>query len=58
MSLIEVSHLSFAYEGSYDNIFENVSFQLDSKSQIASLTTRLAHSLMENRPRLCWPLCS
>jgi lincosamide and streptogramin A transport system ATP-binding/permease protein len=30
MSLIEVSHLSFAYEGSYDSIFENVSFQVDS----------------------------
>ena len=29
MSLINVSNLSFAYEGSYDNIFENVSFQLD-----------------------------
>lgn len=30
MSLIQVSNLTFAYEGSYDNIFENVSFQLDS----------------------------
>ncbi len=29
MSLINVSNLSFAYEGSYDNIFENVSFQID-----------------------------
>ena len=29
MSLIQVSNLSFAYEGSYDNIFENVSFQID-----------------------------
>ena len=29
MSLINVSNLTFAYEGSYDNIFENVSFQLD-----------------------------
>ena len=26
MSLIKVSNLTFAYEGSYDNIFENVSF--------------------------------
>jgi len=29
MSLISISNLSFAYEGSYDNIFENVSFQID-----------------------------
>ena len=29
MSLIQVSNLTFAYEGSYDPIFENVSFQLD-----------------------------
>lgn len=29
MSLISVSNLTFAYEGSYDNIFENVSFQID-----------------------------
>ncbi|MEK3835757.1 Lsa family ABC-F type ribosomal protection protein [Paenibacillus sp. FSL R7-0128] len=29
MSLINVSKLTFAYEGTYDNIFENVSFQLD-----------------------------
>lgn len=29
MSLIQVSNLTFAYDGSYENIFENVSFQLD-----------------------------
>lgn len=29
MALIHVSNLTFAYEGSYDNIFENVSFQID-----------------------------
>jgi len=29
MSLIQVSNLTFGYEGSYENIFENVSFQLD-----------------------------
>lgn len=29
MSAIEVKNLSFAYEGSYDNIFENVSFRID-----------------------------
>ena len=29
MSLINISELTFAYEGSYDNIFENVSFRID-----------------------------
>lgn len=29
MSLINISNLTFAYEGSYDNIFENVTFQID-----------------------------
>jgi lincosamide and streptogramin A transport system ATP-binding/permease protein len=29
MSLISIKNLTFAYEGSYDNIFENVSFQID-----------------------------
>ncbi|WP_338540613.1 Lsa family ABC-F type ribosomal protection protein [Paenibacillus tundrae] len=29
MSLINVTNLTFAYDGSYDNIFEHVSFQLD-----------------------------
>lgn len=29
MSLINVSNLTFAYEGTYDNIFEHVNFQLD-----------------------------
>ena len=29
MSLINISHLSFAYDGSYDKVFEDVSFQLD-----------------------------
>lgn len=29
MSLINVTNLTFAYDGSYDNIFENVNFQID-----------------------------
>ena len=29
MSMIQVSNLTFAYEGSYESIFENVSFRLD-----------------------------
>ena len=29
MSMIEISNLTFAYDGSYDNIFDNVSLRLD-----------------------------
>jgi lincosamide and streptogramin A transport system ATP-binding/permease protein len=29
MTIINVKNLTFAYEGSYENIFENISFQLD-----------------------------
>ena len=29
MSMIRVENLTFAYPSSYDNIFENVSFQID-----------------------------
>jgi len=29
MSLIQIKNLTFAYEGGYDNVFENVSFQID-----------------------------
>ena len=29
MSLISITNLTFGYDGSYDNVFENVSFQID-----------------------------
>lgn len=29
MSLINVSNLTFGYDGVFDNVFENVSFQID-----------------------------
>ena len=29
MSQIHISNLTFSYEGSFDNIFENVSFSVD-----------------------------
>ena len=29
MSQINVTNLTFCYDGSYDNIFENVSFKID-----------------------------
>ena len=31
MSLIDVSNLTFAYDGSYDDIFTDVSFQMDTE---------------------------
>lgn len=29
MSMIKIDNLTFSYPGSYDNVFENASFQLD-----------------------------
>lgn len=29
MSQIQVNNLTFGYEGSYENVFENVSFNID-----------------------------
>ena len=29
MSLISINNLTFRYDGSYNNIFENVSFNID-----------------------------
>ena len=37
MSQISVSSLTFCYEGSYDNIFENVSFAIDTDWKLGSL---------------------
>ncbi|MEV3320782.1 ribosomal protection-like ABC-F family protein [Paenibacillus larvae] len=34
MSLINVTNLTFAYDGSYDNIFENVSFQINTDCKL------------------------
>lgn len=31
MSLIQIEHLTFAYDGSYDNVFEDISLQLDTR---------------------------
>jgi lincosamide and streptogramin A transport system ATP-binding/permease protein len=31
MSLINISHLTFSYEGSFDKVFEDVSFQMDTE---------------------------
>ncbi len=37
MSYIQVTDLTFAYESSYDNIFENISFRLDTDWKLGSL---------------------
>ena len=37
MSQISVNHLTFYYEGSYDNIFEDVSFQIDTDWKLGLL---------------------
>ena len=37
MSLIQVEHLTFAYPGSYDNVFEDVSFQIDTDWKLGFL---------------------
>ena len=29
MSIIKITNLTFGYEGNYDNVFENVNFQID-----------------------------
>lgn len=34
MSLIQVDHLTFYYDGNYDKIFENVSFQIDTNWKV------------------------
>lgn len=47
MSIIKVSDLTFCYEGSYDNIFENVSFQLDTDWRLGLAATG------EAKPRCC-----
>lgn len=37
MSLIRMEHLTFAYPGSYDNVFEDVSFQIDTDWKLGLL---------------------
>ncbi len=64
MALINIQNLTFAYEGSYDNVFENLSFQIDTdwrlgfvgrngrgKTTFLSLLMgKYAHSGMISRP--------
>ena len=54
MSLINVSNLTFGYDGSYENIFENVSFQIDTNWKLGFTgrngrgKTTFLNLLMEN----------
>ena len=54
MSLISVNNLTFYYEGSYDNIFENVSFQIDTNWKLGFVArngrgkTTFLNLLLEN----------
>ena len=38
MSMIQISNLTFAYEGGYDNIFENLSLQIDTSWKLGLVT--------------------
>ena len=37
MSLINVSNLSFGYDGSINNVFENVSFNIDTDWKLVEM---------------------
>ena len=37
MALLQMNNVSFAYEGSYDNVFENLSFQIDTDWRLGLL---------------------
>ena len=42
MALIQITDLTFAYPGSFDNVFEHVSFQFDTDWRLG-LTLSLIH---------------
>ena len=56
MAQISVNNLTFAYDGSFDTVFENVSFQIDTGWKIGLIgrngrgKTTLLHLLMEKYP--------
>ena len=73
MAQIKVSNLTFAYEGSYDNVFENVSFVIDTDWRLGFTgrngrgKTTFLNALSDfgplrlfptgNRRKLCFPFC-
>ena len=56
MSQIQVSHLTFGYEGSFDNVFEDVSFVIDTDWKLGFIgrngkgKTTFLNLLMGNYP--------
>ena len=56
MSFIQVEHLTFAYDGSYDNVFEDVSFRVDTDWRLGFIgrngkgKTTFLRLLMEEYP--------
>ena len=56
MSMIRIANLTFGYEGSYEDVFENVSFQMDTKWKLGLIgrngkgKTTLLHLLMGKYP--------
>ena len=60
MSMIRVENLTFAYPSSYDNIFENVNFQIDTDWKLGFIgrngrgkTTFLSTNTMGKYKPLC-----
>ena len=48
MAQINVSNLTFGYEGSYDTIFENVSFSIDTSWKLGFVGRRFFSYSWEN----------
>lgn len=45
MSMINVENLTFAYDGSYDNIFENISFRIDTDCKLGFSAVQLSNRI-------------
>lgn len=61
MAMIKVDNLTFGYEGSYDNVFDNVSFQIDTNWKLGLIgrngkgKSTFLQLLMEQNDDLCRP---
>ncbi len=61
MSMIKVDNLTFGYESSYDNVFENVSFQIDTDWKLGLIgrngkgKSTFLQLLMEQNDNVCRP---
>lgn len=50
MSMISVNNLTFCYEGSYDDIFEDVSFNIDTDWKLGFIGIKQAHLYIWDEP--------